>query len=160
MTSLVSSLLTLYNSVPTQWGGHEYLTPTYASDSSKDNIYDPDSEVTVGSLPDNYHPAVTTHSYLTGHAGYQNSVWGHSSHLLNNLQSINNICKADHTEDTAGSSYRGLLLSMVSTESGYGTTRSSVDSEKEKVMVKYKYTPDHDEVFYVGEHLIHGNNLK
>ena len=167
MTSLVSGLLTLYNSVPTQWGGHEYLTPKAASDTSKDSIYDPDSGVTVGSLPDNYHPAVTTHSDLTGHAGYQNSVWGYNSHLLNNLQSINNICKANHrempkNEDTPGSSYRGLLLSMVSTESGYGTTRSSVESEKEKVLCKYKYGPDHDQVFYEGaaEHLIHSNYLE
>ena len=213
MTSLVSSLLSMYNtalpheylelvvptlptppsstenSVPTQWGGHEYLAPKEANETNKDQIYVPDSRVTVGSLPDNYHPAVTAHSDLTAPAGYQNSVCGnmghtmnkthnhHNSHLINSLQNINDICKASPTDGVAmigntmlpstsriySGSYRGVLVSRVSTESGYGTTRSSVESEKEKMWCKCRYGAENDDVFFdedgTKEHLINDTDV-
>ena len=138
MTNLVSRLLTMYNtaldnSVPTQWGGHEYLTPKEGSDTSKDSIYDAENGVTEGSLPGNYHPAATTHR---DHAGYQNSVWGYSSQPLNNLQNIHNICKDNQTDTENKDPTPGLSSCRISTESGYCTTRSSMESEKGRVMSK------------------------
>ena len=158
MTTLVSRLLTMYNtaldnSVPTQWGGHEYLTPKEGSDTSKDSIYDAESGVTEGSLPGNYHPAATTHR---DHAGYQNSVWGYNSQPLNNLQNIHNICKDNQTETETEMLENkdptpGLSSCRISTESGYCTTRSSVESEKGRVLSKCRYGPHHDELLCNGE---------
>ena len=189
MTSLVTSLLAMYHTPlphqylkmldpylvyslphPTQWGCHEYLTPKEGSDTSKDSIYAPDSGVTVGSLPDNYHPAVTACSDLTGDAGYQNSVCGynyHNSHLLN----INNIYKDNQKTETNEAEILENTITMdkdtqdlgrISTESGYNTIRSSMESTEEKVLCKYG--PEHDEVFYneegEEEQLIHDDNLE